>query len=206
MTDYSVHSVARFMHSYIGAGLPVSPTKALTKLSEVLALYRSLSLLHHAPLVHSRLSMAFKSRSDAVHSSLSDAVLLDLADPLPDARIILIGPGTLELLCALIRRGCSHAAMMQLTDRSQTGEADLALMPHASSPECIDAAVVLAKRALAPLGTMIIRLEDSSPDALALFTRRTLRLHGFSAVQMPALSDHCLVTAELPLHGRLVCA
>lgn len=150
--------------------------------------------------------MAFRPNSGAAYCSPPDAALLDLADPLPDARVILIGPGTLELLCALIRRGCHHATTVQLTDRSQAGVADIALMPHASSPECIDAAVLLAKRALAPLGSIVIRVTESSPDALASFTRRTLRLHGFSAIHTRALGDQCLLTAELPLHGRLVCA
>lgn len=161
---------------------------------------------HHAPIVASRFSTTFRPNSGAAYCSPSDVALLDLADPLPDARVILIGSGTLDLLCALIRRGCYHAATVQLTDRSQAGVADIALVPHASSPECIDAAVLLAKRALVPLGSIIIRLEDSSPDALASFTRRTLRLHGFSAIHTRALGDHWLVTAELPLHGRLACA
>ena len=139
-------------------------------------------------------------------SALRDAELLDLADPAQGAHVLLIGSGTLELMCALIRRGCLSAAAIGLADHPRAGLADIALVPHANTPRCVEAAVALAERALERPGSLTLRLAGHSPEALSRHARRILQLHGFSAVQSRTLGGQRLLTAELHARGRVSCA
>lgn len=138
--------------------------------------------------------------------SADEAALLALADPSPDSRISLIGPHTLELLCALLRRGTADVSATRLNDRPQAGTADIAIIPHVDAPECLEQAIAHARRALTPLGTIAIHLAVHPGDALSLQAGRLLLLHGFTAVRVVEFSGDTLIRAELPLHGRLACA
>jgi hypothetical protein len=129
--------------------------------------------------------------------------LLDCADPATDARVLLIGSDTLELMCALIRRGCVGVAVRRPGDRPETASADLVLVPHAASVECIDQALAQARRALVPMGGVVVCLPEHAPAALLQHAERGLRLHGFSAVRTRRLAGQVLLSAELPLFGRL---
>ena len=159
---------------------------------------------HHASPIALRPLPAWQPGGASLASR--DAALLDLADPAQGAHVILIGSGTLELMCALIRRGCLSAAAVELTDRPRAGLAHIALVPQADSPACVEAAVALAERALARPGSIALRFAGHSPEALARYARRSLQLHGFTALHARTLGGQQLLTAEMPLHGRLACA
>ncbi len=142
--------------------------------------------------------------------SAAEVALLALADPSLNSRISLIGPHTLELLCALLRRGSADVSATRLSDRPHLGMADVAIIPHIASPDCLGHAIAHARRALAPLGTIAIHLAADParvpPGALAEQAIHLLLLHGFTAVRMVDFSGEILIRAELPLHGRLACA
>lgn len=138
--------------------------------------------------------------------SAAEAALLALADPSLDSRISLIGPNTLELLCALLRRGNADVTATRVSDWPQAGTADVAVIPSADAAGCLERAIAHARRVLAPLGTIAIHLAADPADALTRRTRHLLLLHGFIAVRVMDFAGETLIRAELPLHGRLACA
>jgi len=140
------------------------------------------------------------------HISAAEAALLAMADPSLDSRISLIGPHTLELLCALLHRGSTNVLATRVSDRPQPGSADVAIIPDIMSSDCLGRAIAHARRVLAPLGTAAIHLLADPADALCQQAGHLLLLHGFSAIRVVDFCGETLIRAELPLHGRLGCA
>lgn len=131
------------------------------------------------------------------------ASLLDLVDPAPDSRVVLIGPGALDLGCTLMQAGTAEVALIRLGECPRNVQADIAIVPR---PPCLDAAaraVTLAARMLCPLGTLA--LGSLAADWVAPLAAH-LRALGFDATHLFATGDGMLLRAELPLHGRLPCA
>ncbi|MBC7801766.1 MAG: hypothetical protein H7Z10_14185 [Gemmatimonadaceae bacterium] len=133
-----------------------------------------------------------------------ETALLALADPCLDSRISLIGPNTIELLCALIHRGYARASATRVCDFPQTHSADVAIVAHVGAPDAIGRAVAHARRVLTPLGAVAMHLPGDS--ALTQHARRSLLLHGFGAIRTRTVGGATLLRAELPLYGRLACA
>ncbi len=129
-----------------------------------------------------------------------------IADPSLECRISLIGPNTLELLCVLLRRGSADVSAMRVCDRPPAGTADIAIIPHVASPDCIKRAIAHARRVLAPLGTIAIHLAADPAGELSQQAGQLLLLHGFNPIRIYDYSGETLIRAELPLHGRLACA
>lgn len=138
--------------------------------------------------------------------SAAEAALLTVADPSPESRVSLIGPNTLELLCALLRHGSTDVSATRVCDRPHAGTADVAIIAHVLSPDCLERAIAHARRVLAPLGTVAIHLAADPADALSQQAGRLLLLHGFNAVRVFDHGGETLLRGELPLHGRLACA
>ena len=143
--------------------------------------------------------------------SAIETALLTLANPSLDSRVSLIGPNTLELLCALVRRGSADASATRVSDRPQPATADIAIIADAASPDCLMRAIAHARRILAPLGIIVLHVapkpgEPGDPgDALPQQAGRLLLLHGFTAIRVIRCSGETLMRAELPLFGRLTC-
>jgi len=138
--------------------------------------------------------------------SAAEAALLTMADPGLDSRISLIGPHTLELLCALLHRGSTNVFATRLSDHPQPGIADVAIIPDIMSSDCLGRAIAHARRVLAPLGTIAIHILTDPADALSQQARQLLLMHGFSAVRVVDFCGETLIRGELPLYGRLGCA
>lgn len=137
--------------------------------------------------------------------SAAEAALLAMADPSWDSRISLIGPDTLELLCALLRRGSACACATRICDWPQAGTADVAIVPGVRSPDHLKRSMAHARRVLVPLGTVALHLAAPA-DALTRQARQLLLLHGFTGLRQAGCSGGVLLRAELPLHGGLACA
>lgn len=135
----------------------------------------------------------------------AEATLLAMADPSPDSRISLIGPNTLELLCALLRRGSADVCATRICDWPKAGTADVAIIPGVRSPDHLTRSIAHARRVLVPLGTVALHL-DASADALTRQASQLLLLHGFNGLRRAGCAEGTLIRAELPLHGGLACA
>ncbi len=162
-------------------------------------------MLHHTSLVEPPLPVLDYCRSSHVPDAV-ECALLALADPCLDSRISLIGPNTLELLCALLRRGNTQVSATRVSDWPQSGTADLAIIPHVTAPDALERAVAHAHRILLPLGTVALHLAADPADKVIQQTRRLLLLLGFGAIRVRDFSGAALIRAELPLHGRVACA
>jgi len=136
----------------------------------------------------------------------AEAALLRLADPCLDSRISLIGPHTLELLCALLRQGSTNVIASRVSEWSQAGTADVAIIPDIAASDCLGRAIAHARRVLAPLGTVAIHLAADPAEALSQRAGRLLLLHGFSAIRVTEFGGDTLIRGELPLHGPVGCA
>ena len=135
--------------------------------------------------------------------AMEDGALLALADPGLDCRVVVLGPGGLELTCAMIRQGYVEVTMARPCERPRAREADVVLVPQAVTAEALYRAAAFARVALAPLGTVVIRLaaEVSAPHAV-----QQLKKHGFTAVRSRTEGAKVLLRAELPMFGQLACA
>ncbi|MBV9749554.1 MAG: hypothetical protein JO157_12160 [Acetobacteraceae bacterium] len=131
------------------------------------------------------------------------AALLAEIDPAEDTRILLIGVDTLELMCALIHRGCVSVAARRPGDRPETASAEIVVAPQVATAECADQVLGQARRALVPLGSLVMRLSPGASAGLLRHIDRFLRLHGFSPARPRVLADQVLLRAEFPAFGRL---
>lgn len=137
--------------------------------------------------------------------SPAEAALLAMADPSPDSRVSLIGPNTLELLYALLRRGSADVCITRICDWPKAGTADVAIIPGIRSPDHPTRSIARARRILVPFGTVALHL-DAPTGALARQASQLLLLHGFISFHRAGCAEGSLIRAELPLHGSLACA
>jgi stage V sporulation protein SpoVS len=126
------------------------------------------------------------------------AALLDAAEPIQDARALVIGPEALEVLCGLIGRGCAGATETSVAARTQADPAEILLMPHVATLNDAMQAIALARRALLPCGRIVL---NDRTGALAGAVMGLLRSAGFSSVRAQQHETGTLITADWPMFG-----
>ena len=136
--------------------------------------------------------------SDAV-----DEALIDCADWGRDARVLLIGCDTLELMCALIRRGCIGVTEARPGSRTPTMSADVALVPWAESVENISDVLAQARHALTPSGVLVLQLSRRARAVLRREIDHALTLHGFSSPRARVLAGQIVLYAGCSLQAAL---
>lgn len=124
--------------------------------------------------------------------------LLDAAEPITDARALVIGPASLEALCGLIGRGCAGATELSLSGRMPAERAEIVLVPQVDSLNEASQIIALARRALLPCGRIVMHDHDG---ALSPAIARLLRASGFSAVRSRADARGTIITADWPMFG-----
>lgn len=113
--------------------------------------------------------------------------------------VLVIGGVGLEVLCGLIRRGCTAAAEIPLTDRCTGAEpADIAILPRLTSLAEAASAMVLAARLVLPGGRLVLR---DGTGRLARAIAALLPRHGFSAPRRIVDGGQVLLVAERPFFG-----
>jgi hypothetical protein len=130
--------------------------------------------------------------------------LVAFADPGPDSRIVLIGPDPSPLACALAARGCGHVSVPAPHDRP--GSADVVFIAGVAGANLLARSVSNARRLLAPLGTVAIRLCVEPDDALVRHASHAMFLHGFTRLKARVACGDTLLRADVPLFGRPGCA
>jgi len=135
-------------------------------------------------------------------TALGGDPLLDLVGPLAGARVLVIGHGAIETLCALLRRGCAAATEMRPGDclMPEHDSADAVLVPRIASAAAAEDAIMRAARALTQGGHVALR------DATSLLRgpiAALLRRHGFSGLRVRATGAGTLIGAERPIFGPL---
>ena len=152
------------------------------------------------------LSARFRLSDDSASSHRALAKWLDGIGPVTGTRILVLGKNTLEVMCALIRRGCPEAAELRLDHRPEAQSTDLVLVPHVGSLDDAQQAVAQARRALVPSGRVMLRIVPSPSGQVARGVERLLREEGFSAIWVRPLLGGTLICAERPASLRLAAA
>lgn len=132
--------------------------------------------------------------------------LIAMADPTLDSHILVVSPGALDLACDLLHRGYRTASIVRVDQRMTPHQADVVIIPQPATPDFIERAIPFARRMLAPMGVIAIRLALTG-DASRAWARHQLLLNGFTAIRVETARGETLIGAELPLHnrGRLAC-
>lgn len=126
-----------------------------------------------------------------------------------DARIALVGPHMLDLMCALIRRGGTEVTALRSVDGLDAQSADLVVL---AVPDAVAGAATIAgfvpalakaKRALTPSGMLLLALPAGAPGWLATQFGGLLRQLGFSVRRSDA-GGHAMLCATQPLAGHRI--
>ncbi len=126
------------------------------------------------------------------------AAILDAAEPLVGMHALVVGERTLEVLCALLGRGCTAAVETTRMDRHFGERAEIVLAPHVANEEDASRAIALARMALLPCGRVVIGLPTQS---LVTQVARALGRAGFSAIRSRETSDGTVISADRPMFG-----
>jgi hypothetical protein len=129
--------------------------------------------------------------------------LLDLIGPVDDMHVLLIGPGGLDMMCDFIDQGCASVEMVSLGQRHRADFSEIVIVPNVSSAAFARDAIAQARRTMRPLNSLILRftMDDAAP--VVREARNLLMLNGFNGIRTYHLIDRTVLTAELPLCGRL---
>jgi hypothetical protein len=128
--------------------------------------------------------------------------LLDTVGPLAGARVLVIGHGSLETMCALIQRGCAAASETRFGDRlsPEPDSVDAVLVPCVTTAAEAGDAIARASRALSMGGRIALR--DVGFD-LRQTVATLLRVHGFAAMRTRMTRAGTVISAERPIFGPL---
>jgi hypothetical protein len=118
--------------------------------------------------------------------------LLDRLGDLTNARVIILGDHTLELMCALIRRGCPAALAVQSGDTIEAVSADLAILIQPPVGTSLSHLLSRAGRALAPHGRLALCTRPGVPGVLP-----ALRAHGFRPRGVHDIGGERVILADL---------
>ena len=134
--------------------------------------------------------------------ALADDALLDWAEPLDGARVLVVGHGALDLICGLIRRGCTAATEIQPHSRlaPDANSADIVIAPLVGSATEARETVEWAARSLVMGGRIAVR---DATGVLSQELAALLRARGFCRVRAQAGPEGIVVTAERPIFGPL---
>ncbi|MEJ1976353.1 MAG: hypothetical protein WDN49_09895 [Acetobacteraceae bacterium] len=123
--------------------------------------------------------------------------------PVEDMHVLLIGPGGLDMMCDLIDEGCASVEMVSVDQRHRTDFSEIVIVPDVSSVAFAQQAIAQARRMMRPLNSLILRFTMADAAAAVQEVRGMLALSGFNGIRIYHLSDRTVLTAELPLCGRL---
>jgi hypothetical protein len=128
-------------------------------------------------------------------------LLLDRLDPLPGARVLVIGPGAPETVRDLIRGGCATVTAIPEGESLPGAElADAAVVLQDETLVKTEAAIATAARAMIRGGRIVLR---EAADRLVPTLAAMLRANGFCPVEVWATADGTVLTAERPFFGPL---
>ncbi len=135
----------------------------------------------------------------ALPPDAADDALFAAVGAVEGLHVLVIGGASLDILCGLIRRGCTAAAEISLTSRHVGADpADVVILSRMSSLTEAAGAMVLAARLVLPGGRLVLR---DSTGRLAGAIAAILPQHGFSAPRRIADGAGVLLVAERPFFG-----
>jgi hypothetical protein len=127
-----------------------------------------------------------------------ERALLAACGDVSDERVLIVGPDSLDAMCALIRRGARQVTAFRHADRLEAASADLVVAPHIVSAEDAAGVLAYARRALAPFGRIVLMLPTESADRMARRVAQMLPGHALSLVRARRVGAWTLIAAERP--------
>ena len=127
--------------------------------------------------------------------------LLRFAKNLETSHALVIAEHGLDLLCALVRRGCMAAATIRPRDKTDADAYSLILVPLVTELPSLEHLTRVARRSLMPRGRLIVGLppDTSGRNPLGLALARRLRLNGFAVACMAHFSGIIVLQADLQI-------
>jgi len=135
-----------------------------------------------------------------------DSALLQLAGPLRGERVLIIGAGALELLCAALHRGATKASLIRQGTSPEERSADLVIVTEAENPARARDAIFRADRALAGSGRIILHIGLDPAQHVLNVIVQTLRMRGFPAVRLRHIGNHAVVIGSASAAASFSCA
>ncbi len=135
----------------------------------------------------------------------ADTAMLDCIGDVSNVHALVLGEHGLELMCALIRRGCATVAVLRLNQKAEPGTADLVVVPRTASPEVVEQALRQAQRAMAPNGRIVLRIDNKRASSVATSVTRLLHELGFRSIRVRSLPRQTLLSAERSSSGAALC-
>lgn len=120
--------------------------------------------------------------------------LLRLAGPLDEVHALVMAERGIDLMCALIKRGCLAATAIRPSHKPDADGYGLVIADLTASELPPEALIRRGRAALRPGGRLIARVRGSR-HAAAL--ARRLRLNGFRGLRTLTLAGQTLVRADL---------
>lgn len=115
--------------------------------------------------------------------------------------ILVLGGQGPELMCALLRAGATNVTHLRAHERPEADSASLVIVPWVPSLDWLATALPSIRRALTAGGHLALHA-GAQPTTQTRF-RRTLTLHGLSAIRVRATSDGQMISAGRP--GPFAC-
>jgi hypothetical protein len=112
-----------------------------------------------------------------------------------DAHVLIVGEGTLDLMCTLIRRGCPGVSAVRFSERVPTEPVGVVLVPSVTNMVDAARAVDFAIHALVPDGRIFLR----APHHLVDQIEHLLGRQGFSMAERMENEGLPVLRALLPL-------
>jgi hypothetical protein len=112
--------------------------------------------------------------------------------------VLLVGEDTLDLMCALLRRGCGAVTVLRPNDPVHPEPADLAILPRLETLAQATQALTLARRALGGSGRVVAQIADAGDELLIRGVQRLLRGLAFSRVRLVRQDGGARIEAEMP--------
>ena len=125
--------------------------------------------------------------------------LLEAAGPVEGLHVLVFGPGSLELMCELSRRGAGSVTILRHDRRVRPEAADVPFVLGALSIVALEPILAHVRRALRPLGTVCLRLFPDAPLASAREIDRLLVAQGFRPIDAAVSDDWAVLAAETAL-------
>ena len=126
------------------------------------------------------------------------ADLLDCLELSDDDHVLVIGDDTLDLMCALLRRGCGAVTVMRPHEGVRPEPVELVVVPAVRDAATAAHALALARRALGAGGRLVLHVPHDPGHAVTTDIARVLRAQAFGAVRIQELDDGTVLSAELP--------
>ena len=131
------------------------------------------------------------------------ATALDLLGPVDGLHVLVIGPGSLEPMLALHRRGAARVTAVAAMARVPAEMADAAFVPCLDSMDAARPVITAARRSIRPLNSLVLVMPAHAPAGVLPQARRLLADQGFTVGRAVAVGDATALVADLPLYGQL---